>query len=164
MDCMETTVTIKYDKGYDAPWVVFKGGVSQITGQMASYFGLSADEASDLTPHELTVICNGIAQGKGKPVQGISRAKDKAPATTEEAVENVKNVIGGEVVADSAWDGVDDSEPTAAPDHAALIAALNAADDLNSLKRLWAENKPAFEDSAVKSAYNARGKALKAAA
>jgi hypothetical protein len=49
------TATIKYDKGYDAPWLVFSGAVDTVFDDIVAAFGLDAEDVSELTLNELLV-------------------------------------------------------------------------------------------------------------
>lgn len=169
----ETSVTIKYKAGHDSTWAVFRGGVSQVKEQIATYFGLEPKDGE--TSHELVLRATDLAQGKVKP-QAVAKAKAKAePKSTEEAVANVKEGFGGdtEVVKDSDDPWAEDPEQQQAqqpaadePDYSGLIADLGDAPDLPALKKLYVKNKGsgAMEVPEVRAAYNARGRALKAAA
>lgn len=176
MTDLETSVTIKYKAGHDATWAVFKGGVDQIKSQMMRYFGIPEDVASGMSGHQLAQYATDIAQGKRTAPTTVDMGKGSwseqgSSATTEptmdEAVANVQQQLGGEVVSDTAggsvWDNPAPSAPAepAGPDHSSLIAALNEAPTTDALTKLWATNKAAFDDKAVVAAYKARGKALK---
>lgn len=169
MSELETTVTIKYGKEFDKTWAVFKGGNEQVRSRIVDYFGLTDDGSQTL--HEVVVEATKVAQGAIRPAPVKTTVKrDKAPETTDEAVENVKDQLGGEVIKDSAdpWAGVEQggtkSEPEpeqpAGEDYSDLIEQLRNAADVKVLKKLYVTNKDAFTDEEVVAAYKARGKAL----
>lgn len=146
-------LTIKSGKGYEAMWAMPKGSPEEIKLWLMGMFGLPEDAVAGATPYEVAVMAEDIMQGRN----------------------NVGQQLGGTVVtperpkAQDAWSDTGSQaskdEPQA-PDNGWLIAALGAAKTLADTKRLWVENRDsgAFDDQAVKDAYNARNRAIKAAA
>lgn len=168
MSEMETSVTIKYKAGHDSTWAVFRGAVDEVRQQIIRYFGIPDEVTAGMSSHEVATYATEVAQGKRR----IQTTVDMGSApTTEQAVANVQQHLGGEVVSDtdsgSVWSGNSEPSPSeqepAGPDHSGLIAALQAAPSIDELKKLYALNRPAFEETAVMDAYKTRGKALKEA-
>lgn len=144
-------VIVKYGKGYDAPWVTFDGDTAEeIMEQMDKFFGPDTSEGADkLTPHErmlkvqdLVLGSSAMSKGTGaKPMPQRSKGKGKAFDQAESK----------------------SNEPDADP-YEDVINAMKGAERLSDLKTLWARHQEAYNDSeAVRAAYKARGKELKAA-
>lgn len=146
------SLTIKYPeaaKFAGAPWAVFHGTVQEVRDQVTDYFALDTEATKDLSVHELAIIADKTVRGSAAvaSVLGGTPVADK-PATT-----------------DNPWaqfdskDGDQPAKPIENP-HAGLIDKLTHAATVDELKTLWAKNKDAFSDEAVKAAYGERGKAL----
>lgn len=147
------TVTLKYDKGYDAPWAVFKAPSAEaVRADIISYFGLEYASVSELTLHELVVNVTNIAQGG---ITAATMLNAVAIPATSRAVEEQT---------DNPWAGLDDEEDEEKKQEANPLAylfdAIAAATNVEELQRVWVKNQSAFTDEAVVAAYKARGKAL----
>jgi hypothetical protein len=155
-DLQESGLTIKSGTGYDAMWATPKGSPEEIKLWLMQMFALPEDAVAGLSPYEVAVMAEDVMQGR----------------------HNIAQQLGGTVVADQAerptkadaWSdtGSRASEQAEAkgPDNGWLIEALGSAKTLADTKRLWVENRDsgAFEDQAVKDAYNSRNRTIKAAA
>ncbi|MEU9044087.1 hypothetical protein AB0D63_20770 [Kitasatospora sp. NPDC048343] len=135
------TVTIKYGKGFDDSWVVFRGSAETVQQDIVDFFGLDGKSVAGLAPSELVVEATRTAQATTTIVKGLDAriipapavaAAPKPPASTAEAP-------GG------------------------LLEQIAQCASTDDLKRLWATNQAAFSDSSVMDAWKARGRALKAA-
>lgn len=151
----ELTVTVKYGKGYEETWAVFKGQNDEVRENIINYFGLDRASVADLTLSDLVVNVTSLAHGKG----------------------NVGAILGGVVIdpkkADEAqqpsgtssdpWAGVEsgDATPEQTGPHP-LLAQIEACTTRDELKRLWAENQEAFADADLMAAWKAKGKSLTA--
>lgn len=152
----ETTLTIKYGKGYEASWAVFRGDTAaNIRQQVIDYFGIAADQVANLSLHELALNVTKVAQGTsnmstilgataigsadGSLYTGPPHPADSQPATPPAAApaqETVDPLLG-------------------------LKTAIEAASSVPDLQRVWAENQAAFnEHSVLMDLYKAKGKAL----
>lgn len=149
------TVTIKYGKGYEETWVVFRGSVDEVRDDLTDFFGLQRVNASNLTLSELVVNATSVAHGLGNLAAGLGAtvteshaAEPAAPAAPETPAP-----------ASDAWTqaAATTPEPPAAP---SLLDNISRAPDVPALQRLWAENQAAFADPAVMDAWKARGRAL----
>lgn len=146
-DAAELTVTFKYGKGYEETWAVFKGKAQDLRQQILDYFGMDSSEFSDLTLHDVVLEATRIAHADrtvmtslgGKVATKSERAQERAQEPASQAK----------------------SEPEGPTPEQALIARLEAAETVDGLKRLWAENKALFSDDGVKAAYKKRGSELK---
>lgn len=157
----EATLTIKYGKGYEASWIVFRGETAAIIRQqVVDYFGINEAEVSKLSLHELALNVTKVAQGTsnmstilgataigsadGSLYTGPPHPADSQPATppaaSTPAEEPVDPLLG-------------------------LKTAIEAANSVPELQRVWAENQAAFNEHAVlMDLYKAKGKALQTAA
>jgi hypothetical protein len=161
----EQSVTIKYGKGYDESWAVFRGTIWEIRANLVAYFGINVDYASGLTLNELVVAATHVAHGTGN-VAAILGGTPTPISVTES--------LTGEPTGDAAWAKIGEqpadgklpyggSQAEPVDPNVELIQQLEAAASVDDLKKLWAEHQAAFSDKAVKAAYSKRGKALKAA-
>lgn len=132
------TVTLKSGKGYEAHWVVFKGdSVREVRDHLVDYFEIETDDAASL--NDVVFLAEQVLHGMG----------------------NVKGSLGGSVVKTEKQQAAPKEE--AKPEGPDLFAGIAAADSLDALTSLWAENKAAF-DTEVTKAFKARVAVLKAAA
>ena len=155
----ELTVTIKYGKGYEESWAVFRGtSAEEIRTAIATYFGLPEDAIAGMTGHEVVLQATGIAHGHA----------------------TVASILGGIPVPDAGgskgeggdpWEAFNSKDAYAVPKGEAteedpfadLIKRLGEAGSTDELHRLWATNQDSFSNEAVMEAYKARGKQLTAA-
>ncbi|WJN62656.1 hypothetical protein [Streptomyces phage phiScoe10] len=165
------TVTIKYGKGYEETWAVFKGSPDEIRADIVTYFGFQRDSVTELTLSELVVEATSLAHGKGNiarflggtiiPPSEHNAPPQTPPASTEDPW---AAATGGQQT--SAWSDAGTSQ-SAQPDadpNAYILGEIEKQSSVDGLKRLWAENQSFFSDDAVMAAWKAKGKALKAAA
>lgn len=154
------TVTIKYGKGYEESWAVFRGDVWQIRADLITYFGINVDYANGVTLNELVIAATHVAHGTGN----VAAVLGATPISVTES-------LTGAPTGNAAWDQFDgkgekpavEAVREAAEGSQALISQLQQAASVADLKKLWAEHQAAFSDASVKAAYSVRGKALKAA-
>ena len=136
----ETSVTIKYGKGYDESWATFRGTTETVTQQINDYFNIEAGKFTSL--HDLVVDATRLAHNvsyvaKNAGGQVLSKGEQAAPAA-ESAPETP-------------------AEPEKSPTYALIEAATARAE----LTRMWAENKAEFEaDAELMAAWKAKGKSL----
>lgn len=159
----EISVTIKYpeQKKYEgAPWAVFKGSVEQVRAQIVAYFGFDADQVAGMSLHEVVLLAQSSAKNAGM----LATTLGAVPVSQESQPEQ------SGPTGESVWSQVGSNQPAATPPadenpNAGLISLIEGAASLEDLKRLWFDNKAAFDaDPKVQDAYKARGKFLKAQA
>lgn len=140
-------VILKGGKGYEATWVNLGAGTpGELRRALVDFFGWDADEAQDKSLadlafdatqqwHAMTAL--GTAFPEARTV-GNHRGRSNAPEAYAAAQEQ------------------------APPDpKAVLLAQIEAQADVTALKRLYAENKEAFDaDESLVAAYKAKGKSL----
>lgn len=157
----ELTVTIKYGKGYEETWAVFKGNPDEVREDIISYFGLMRDSVTELTLSELVVEVTSLAHGKGNIARFlggtiIPPSEQSAPPQTSTASN------------EDPWAAASSAAPAPAAQpaedpNAYILGEIEKQTDVASLKRLWAENQSFFSDPSVMAAWKAKGKALSAA-
>lgn len=142
----ETTATIKFGRGHEDPWLVFKGTPERVKEQIVVAFGTDVEEAEGLTLAELVVNVTKTAQGARTASAGL----------------------GGTVIKQGGWARAAQEE--AAPAEPAVnplfakVEALTAIEGPGGLKDLYARNADAFKaDAELMAAWTAKGKALKEA-
>lgn len=148
------TVTIKYGKGYEESWSVFRGDEVRVRKDIMSYFGLTEEVTAGLTLHEVVIQATQIAHGNTV----LSNVLGATPVSQQSQESGPKGAAAWQ----AAGGGAAESEEPVHP-HAVLIERLKAAGTVEDLKQLWARNQEAFSDEDVAAAYSARGKALTAA-
>lgn len=147
------SITLKYPKPkyQDAPWIVFHGSPEEVREDLIAAFGWDAESVTDLSLHEVTLKAQAAVQGAGE----------------------VANQLGGTVLSggggakSSAWsqagsraseqaEGAEPEDPTAW-----LKVEIDKATSGDGLKRLWADNKAAFDAHAeLMDLWKAKGKSL----
>lgn len=138
----ETSVTIKYGKGYDESWATFRGTTENVTQQINDYFNVEAGTFTSL--HDLVTEATRLAHNtsyvaKNAGGQVLTKGEQAEPAAQPAAAEAAP----------------------AEPEKPAAFALIDAATDRNELKRIWAENKTEFEANAdLMSAWKTKGKSL----
>lgn len=155
-------VTIKYGKSYEDTWVAFSGTPREVQEDIIAFFGLDGVDVPTLDA--LVLKATQIAHGQSTAVRelgGVVLGSDSSQqASTDQPAAN----------SDDPWaaaQGVQDQlagDQQQADPNAALYSAIEAAADVDGLKRLWADNQPAFTDQALMDAWKAKGKALQGAA
>jgi len=145
----ESSLTIKYDGTYAAPWLVLKGHPSNVRSQLIQAFGYEEDALEGVTLAELAAkaaidaaAMYALAGGGATP-----EPRHKRPAAKPTPP----------------WD-----EPKAASEGDAdtkrVLALIEASTDADELKRAWATNEQSFDgNKALQSAYKAKAKLLKSA-
>lgn len=141
----DVTVTIKYGKGYEESWAVFRGSAERVRESLLSYFGF---EASEGTLHEVVLEATRLAHSTAAVAASMGG----------------RVITGGE--SKPAWKAAKDAKaegtPAAPPadPHEDIKAEIENAADVDTLKRIWAEHQEAFKDDALMAVWKAKGKAL----
>ncbi|ANT41084.1 hypothetical protein BI024_gp34 [Streptomyces phage Nanodon] len=168
----ELSVTIKYDKGHDATWAVFRGTPDEIRSDIATYFGFEREAIAELTLSELVVHATDLAHGKGNAARFLGgvvlpsqSAKEQVAQTKTEASNEDPWAAASSQQAPSAWSDTGtqtSSEPKADDPNAWILGEIEKQNTVDGLKRLWAANQSFFADASVMAAWKAKGKALSA--
>lgn len=147
------TATIKYGKGYEAPWAVFHGSPSEVREDMVEAFGLDEEFVKSLTVSELIINVSQLALGKGNVAAMLGGV---AIGPADEAQSSGPSTPAPSAPAKA-------EEPSSQNDY--LLKKVAETADTKALKQLYAENQPAFAgDTVLMDAWKARGKALQSAA
>ena len=153
------TVTIKYGKGHDDSWVVFRGDTAdQVRGRLFDYFGVDSNAYEGLSLNEVVVTLTEVAQGNRALVTNLgaevvpTNGSGTPPGTTTDT-----SVRGS-----AAFDAAANTPAEPEDPYASVISLFEAAESRSALKKLYAQYKDAYEASeAVRKAYSARGKEVK---
>lgn len=147
------TVTIKYGKGYEESWAVFRGQPSEVRSQVQAYFGLNAEEQVEMTLHEVVLEATKLAHGTAA---ASARLGGKALGNSKAASTDGKQ---------DPWATPSEPAKPAEPERPAILSAIDNCQTLDELKALWGDEADTIKatDGGV-DAFKARGAALKAAA
>lgn len=163
----ETTVTIKYGKGYEESWAVFKGSPVEVREDIIDYFGLPRESvAGAMTLHQLVTTVTQIAHGTNTAAASLGAVSIAAPSTTTTAAPaQSAPAASNEDPWDLAARQADkmDSARGGSPTENPMLQRIADCKTTDDLRKLWATNQAAFSDSGVMDAWKARGRALKAA-
>lgn len=164
-------VTLKGDKGYEAPWITFTGSPSSVKADLIEVFGFDeTSNAAELDLHDLVIEAAKAFNAQyatsttlgGKPVGGGRRTGGRgseSPAASQPASEPAST---GDAWDATASEAPSEPEAPAGPDIPALIAACASVAEL---RNLWADHLDAIKgDAELLAAWKARGKALTDAA
>lgn len=137
----ETTATIKFGRGHEDPWLVFRGTPERVKEQIVVAFGTDVEEAEGLTLAELVVNVSKTAQGARTASAGL----------------------GGTVIKQGGWARAAQEEAAPAePEVNPLLAKIEAVDSVDKLRDLYARNADAFKNDAdLMAAWKAKGASLK---
>lgn len=152
----ELTVTIKYGKGYEETWAVFKGMVTEVREDIIAYFGIDSASVAGQTLSELVVNATSIAHGKGNVAATLGAV---AIPASDQGNQDSAPAQGQDV-----WAQAEAAAQQQPPAVNPLFAQIEACGDVGALQRLWAENQAAFADAEVMAAWKAKGKALQGVA
>lgn len=152
----EATVTVKYGKGYDASWAVFRGSLGRIREDIVSYFGMDPSKVEGLTLNALVIEATAIAQGVSSALQGLGGT---ILPTESASVREAPSSASEQGSAEDVWAQAKQqaSEPAVNP----LYKQVEEATSVDGLKSLYAENQSAFKDDAdLFEAWKAKGRKL----
>ncbi|ATI18816.1 hypothetical protein SEA_DIANE_32 [Streptomyces phage Diane] len=158
----ETTVTIKYGKGYDDTWAVFKGTASEIRANILDFFGMDPETQVGLSLSSVVVNATNIAHSKGLIATALG-----ATVVEEKTNEPAKPTEDPWAAASAAQSSGPWPESASVPEkkedpNAYILGEIEKQTTREGLKKLWAANQSFFADSAVMDAWKAKGKSLPA--
>lgn len=134
------TVTIKHGKGYDDPWIVFKGSHDDVRREVVDTYALSVSDSLSLA--EVVHNAKQVAASLGA-TKALGTKVEKVEKTTSKPKEEPRA-----------------EEPQEDPEEA-LAKAFSEAQSKEELRTLWKDNAALCKGStALRDAYVARGKAL----
>jgi hypothetical protein len=156
----ELSVTIKYDKGHDATWAVFRGTPGEIRADVMEFFGMDPATQVGLSLSSIVTNATQIAHGKGLIATALGAT------VIEENTEPAKPPTDDPWAAASAtqsapWPGsASVAEPKKEDPNAYILGEIEKQTTVDGLKKLWAANQSFFSDAAVMAAWKAKGKSL----
>ncbi|WDS51748.1 hypothetical protein SEA_TRIUMPH_34 [Streptomyces phage Triumph] len=159
---METSVTIKYGKGYDDTWAVFKGTATEIRANILEFFGMDPATQQGLSLSSIVVNATNLAHGKGLIATALG-ATVVEETTTEEPAKPTTDpwAAASAQQTPSAWSGgASATESKAEEPNAYILGEIAKQTTVDGLKKLWAANQSFFSDASVMAAWKAKGKSL----
>jgi hypothetical protein len=158
----ELSVTIKYDKGHDATWAVFRGTTTEIRADILDFFGM--DPATQVGLSLSSVVTNATQIAHGKGLIATALGATVVEETSEPAKPTDDPWAAAANVQSGPWPGsASVAEPKKEDPNAYILGEIEKKTSVQELKKLWAENQSFFSDAAVMAAWKAKGKALSAA-
>jgi hypothetical protein len=158
----ELSVTIKYDKGHDATWAVFRGTTTEIRADILDFFGM--DPATQVGLSLSSVVTNATQIAHGKGLIATALGATVVEETSEPAKPTGDPWAAAANVQSGPWPGsASVAEPKKEDPNAYILGEIEKKTTVQELKKLWAENQSFFSDAAVMAAWKAKGKALSAA-
>jgi hypothetical protein len=158
----ELSVTIKYDKGHDATWAVFRGTTGEIRADVLEFFGM--DPATQAGLSLSSVVTNATQIAHGKALIATTLGATIVEETTEPAKPTDDPWAAASAAQSSGpWPGSASVTETKEDPNAYILGEIEKQTTVDGLKKLWAGNQSFFSDAAVMAAWKAKGKALSAA-
>ncbi|WP_420312533.1 hypothetical protein ACOB87_37860 [Streptomyces sp. YS-B37] len=158
----ELSVTIKYDKGHDATWAVFRGTPGEIRADVMEFFGMDPATQAGLSLSSIVTNATQIAHGKGLIATALG-ATVVEETTNEPAKPPTDDPWAAASAAQSSspWPGsASVTEPKKEDPNAYILGEIEKQTTVDGLKKLWAANQTFFADPAVMAAWKAKGKSL----
>jgi hypothetical protein len=139
---------LKGGKGYEAPWVnIGAGTAGEFRRALVAFFGWDAEESEAMSPAQLTF--NAVQEWAA-----MNNVGDAFPDA------RVIPTGRGRSNAAEAYAAAKEEQPPPDP-KAVLLGKIEEQATVPDLKRLYAENKDAFDgDPSLLAAYKAKGKSL----
>lgn len=157
----ETTVTIKYGKGYDDTWAVFRGRPEEIRSDILSYFGMDPEAQRGLSLSSIVINATNVAHGKGLIATALGATVVEETTTDEPA--RPSSDPWAAAASTTPVHTVADQAPAKEDPNAWILGEIEKQTDVQGVKKLWAENQSFFSDASVMAAWKAKGKALQEA-
>lgn len=158
------SLTIKYGKDFDDPWVVFRGSPAAIREQALDYFGVTPDERQgQLDTHSLVIELVYLAQssyhvatqagGQVIPPKTDAALADEEPSSEAAEIPEPSPPAGGDV-----WEQAAAARKKPEP---TLIELIEACETRVELQDLFVANQEALKPGTeAREAWKARGKGL----
>lgn len=151
----EVSVTLKGGKGYEVPWLVFKGTVAETRKALIEAFGWDANVEGTLSQLASSASAEFQRTIEREGKVGPVTYKGTEPAAPEGENKDTKPADVGD-----SWAGANpakEEEPAEDP----LIAAIKSAGSLETIQRLYVKHKADFDSrDDLKEAVIARRKEL----
>ena len=160
----ELSVTIKYDKGHDATWAVFRGTPGEIRADVMEFFGMDPATQAGLSLSSIVTNATQIAHGKGLIATALGATVVEETTTSEAPAKPQGDpwAAASAQQASSAWSGSASvaEQPKASDPNAYILGEIEKQTTVDGLKKLWAANQSFFSDASVMAAWKAKGKSL----
>lgn len=139
----KVTATIKADKGYDAPWLVFNGTPEEIRQQIITTFGFDTAWGTDIAISELVLEAskNFAATYRVSTELGGKAIKSSKTKASGSAPSGGSEATKGQLPAPAKEEKKEPADPQADP----LLEQIAAATSLDDLTRIWKQNQKAFQ-------------------
>jgi hypothetical protein len=155
----ELSVTIKYDKGHDATWAVFRGTTGEIRADVLEFFGM--DPATQAGLSLSSVVTNATQIAHGKALIATTLGATIVEETTEPAKPTDDPWAAASAAQPSGpWPGSASVTEAKEDPNAYILGEIEKQTTVDGLKKLWAGNQSFFSDPAVMAAWKAKGKSL----
>ncbi|MFJ3775209.1 hypothetical protein ACIPX0_26285 [Streptomyces sp. NPDC090075] len=158
----EITVTIKYGKGYDDTWAVFRGRPEEIRADVLAYYGMDPETQKGLSLSSVVVNATNVAHGKGLIATALGATV--VEETTNEAPAKPTSDPWAAAASSTQVVTVADQAPANDNPNAYILGEIEKQTTVDGLKKLWAANQSFFSDASVMAAWKAKGKSLQGAA
>ncbi|MFG2923866.1 hypothetical protein ACGFYA_20450 [Streptomyces sp. NPDC048305] len=159
----ELSVTIKYDKGHDATWAVFRGTTGEIRADVMEFFGMDPATQAGLSLSSIVTNATQIAHGKGLIATSLGATVVEETSEPARPTDDPWAAASAQQ-SSSPWPGsVSVAEPKKEDPNAWILGEIESQATVDGLKKLWAGNQSFFSDASVMAAWKAKGKALSAA-
>ncbi|AXQ61089.1 hypothetical protein SEA_HANK144_34 [Streptomyces phage Hank144] len=157
----EISVTIKYDKGHDATWAVFRGTAGEIRADVMEFFGMDPATQQGLSLSSIVTNATQIAHGKGLIATALGATVVEETTTEEPAKPSGDPWAAAANVQPGPWPGsASAAEPKKDDPNAYILGEIEKQTTVDGLKKLWAANQSFFSDASVMAAWKAKGKSL----
>ena len=152
-------VTIKYGKGYEESWAVFRGSTtSEVRGNILDYFGQDSNAFEGMSLHEVVLKATAVAHGTQTFVSELGAEVIPTNGTGEVPGPSTTTSARGSAAFKAAADTPKEPEDP----YAGIVALFESADSIKGLKKLYAQHKEHYEASeSVREAYKKKYKELK---
>ena len=179
----ELSVTIKYDRGHDSTWAVFRGTPGEIRQDITEYFGLERESVAGLTLNQLVQNVTQVAHSGATAGAQLGAVALPSKSTDQALMDAIKTPAPAPAPAepilvpapstpnDDPWGAVEakaeaSQSPSAPaePERSPLYELIDSTTTVVDLQKLWATNQAAFSDAELMQHWKAKGRALSAAA
>ncbi|MGW8953516.1 hypothetical protein [Streptomyces sp. NPDC055709] len=155
------SVTIKYDKGHDATWAVFKGTAGEIRADVMEFFGMDPATQAGLSLSSIVTNATQIAHGKGLIATALGATVIEETTSEAPAKPQGDPWAAAASTQSGPWPGsASVAEPKSSDPNAYILGEIEKQTTVDGLKKLWAANQSFFSDASVMAAWKAKGKSL----
>ncbi|MFJ6183783.1 hypothetical protein [Streptomyces sp. NPDC092295] len=159
------TVTIKYGKGHDDTWAIFKGASVEIRANILEFFGMDPETQKGLSLSSVVINATNIAHSKGliATALGATVVEETTNAEPAKPTSDPWEAASAQQAPSASTGRASVAEPKVADPNAYILGEIAKKTTTQELKKLWAENQSFFSDASVMAAWKAKGRALQGA-